>query len=169
MHLVLNFILNSAPWPISLLTTTFPPICSTIYLQIDRPRPVPPLFCSWFSCNFRKSMNRCRNPSLEIPIPLSIILISKAINFSVVSSSPSNIIFDKFFLFWKLTRLISNLIDFFFGIISLKLYDLFKNSFLTIYSSLILILIVIYPLVGVNFKELDIKLIRICLMRLLSP
>jgi len=63
------------PYPYLLLQLTFPPIYSIIFLQIDSPRPVPPLFYSSFSCNLLKSMNNFEIPSSEIPLPLSAILI----------------------------------------------------------------------------------------------
>ena len=36
-----SLILNSVPYPNTLLQETSPPICSTINLQILKPRPVP--------------------------------------------------------------------------------------------------------------------------------
>lgn len=79
-HLVRSWILNSVPFFYSLWQLILPPIYSTIDLQIDKPRPVPPVFCSLFSSNLLKLMNSLLIPSSEIPLPLSTILISKEIN-----------------------------------------------------------------------------------------
>ena len=44
---------------------------STIYLQIERPRPVPLGFICSFSFSLLKSMNKFYKPFSEIPVPLS--------------------------------------------------------------------------------------------------
>lgn len=166
MHFVVSCILNCAPSPRTLLTVTLPPICSIIYLHIDRPSPVPPLLCSWFSDSFPKFMKRCFNPSSEIPSPVSIMLRSRAINFStVLSISNFNFYVDLIFLFFNLLRISSVLC---FGLRP-KVLNFLYLSFFTNYSSLILIITVIFPFLGVNFKELEMKLMRIYLIRLLSP
>ena len=84
LHLVFNLILNWVPLPISLSQLTVPPMDSMIYLHIERPSPVPPLFLSEFSDSFPKLTNNFCTPSFEIPSPLSMILISYEINFSML-------------------------------------------------------------------------------------
>jgi len=72
-HLVFKLMIKLVPTPSSDLTSTEPPICSIIFLQIDNPSPVPDLFRLLFSCNLLKSINRFLIPSSEMPIPVSII------------------------------------------------------------------------------------------------
>ena len=69
------FKMNLEPCPSWLFTSTDPPICSIIFLQIDRPSPVPWEFLFEFSLSFEKSINKCFKPFSDIPIPVSITLI----------------------------------------------------------------------------------------------
>ena len=78
-HLVLRFIINDVPTPILLLTLTLPPIFSMMFLQIERPRPVPPLFKWEFSYSFEKLIKSLEIPSSLMPRPVSIMLIWKLI------------------------------------------------------------------------------------------
>ena len=164
MHFVLNKIVNLAPFPSSLLHVTLPPIYSIICLQIESPRPVPPLFCSEFSSSFPKSLKSYFNPSFEMPFPLSIMLISYRTNFSFSCSLILKISIDLAFLVGTVWLMISSSWIF-------KSKELnYTNLSLLIYCSwFILIMIVIFPLAGVNFNELDMKFNRIYLIRLLSP
>ena len=75
LHLVFMSIMNSVPTPSSLLTSTLPPIYSIICLQMDKPRPVPYKFLFEFSSNLLKLINSFLSPSLEMPTPVSMMLI----------------------------------------------------------------------------------------------
>ena len=73
LHFVLKFSLKVVPFPSLLEVSIDPPISCTIYLQIERPRPVPCLFLWEFSVSLPKLTKRFSSPSLEIPIPVSYI------------------------------------------------------------------------------------------------
>ena len=86
-HGQLNLILNSVPTFSSLEQVTLPPICSIICLQIERPRPVPLLFLSAFSANLLKLRKSLLRPSLEMPVPVSIMFISNVMYYFTISSN----------------------------------------------------------------------------------
>ena len=73
MHLVLMLIVNVVPRSRSLWTYTLPPICSMMFLQMDRPSPVPAAFLSLCCSSLLKFMKSLARFSFEIPTPLSMI------------------------------------------------------------------------------------------------
>lgn len=87
LHLVLTLIINSVPTPILLSTLMWPPICSMIFLHIDKPSPVPWRFLIEFSSSLPKSINSYFLPSSEIPMPVSMTLICSWIHILSCSCS----------------------------------------------------------------------------------
>jgi hypothetical protein len=77
LHITLNLIEKVEPNPTTLYTFTVPPICSTIDLQIDNPRPLPEGLVLRCSSKLLKFMKRLFSLSGGIPQPKSLIAISK--------------------------------------------------------------------------------------------
>lgn len=73
LHITLKTIENVEPLPTSDHTLTVPPIYSTIYLQIDRPRPLPDGFCLRCYSKLLKFINKLSSLSSGIPQPKSWI------------------------------------------------------------------------------------------------
>jgi hypothetical protein len=60
-HIVLKVIEKVLPLPTSDTTITLPPICSIIYLQMERPNPLPVGLAALFSSKFEKFKNSLSN------------------------------------------------------------------------------------------------------------
>lgn len=161
LHFASSFIWNTVPLPSWLLQETFPPIYWIICLQIESPNPVPHSLPLEFSANLLKLTNNFFRPSLDIPFPVSIILISKLINFSISPQELANSIYDECFFngFRSEKIFLASSSGLFFSMEILR--HLSERPFL-ICSPLILIITVIRPFTGVNLSELEMKFIRIC-------
>ena len=172
---IFNLRMNSVPWPSLLWTSTDPPIYSTMFLQIERPRPVPYLFLAEFSSNLLKSTNSFFNPSSDMPMPLSTMLICRSRNLFCAS-----LISSGFFLYFDMVEFSSLFFISFLISLSSSIYRVLNGSISCISDELlasdsfnwwstILMSTVTEPLLSVNFREFDRKFKKICRNRLWSP
>lgn len=67
--------MNFVPFLYSDSTEIVPPIDSTIFLEIFKPKPVPLVFSFFLSFNFPKCLNNLLRSYCLIPIPVSSIII----------------------------------------------------------------------------------------------
>ena len=167
MHFVRKLSLNVVPLPSLLFVSIDPPICWTIYLQIERPRPVPCLFLYEFSLSVPKLINKLSTPSLEMPIPVSWIERLKHIK----HSSPTLISDILFYFLVNFSTIFTN------DMLELMHFLFFMNWFISFgiilswifWMSIILICIIMSPSLSVNFTAFEIKFKIIYKNRRLSP
>mmetsp|Transcript_14168 Transcript_14168/g.23575 ORF Transcript_14168/g.23575 Transcript_14168/m.23575 type:complete len:212 (+) Transcript_14168:620-1255(+) len=82
---------NVAPLPKpSESTTSVPPCCSTIPLLMNRPSPLPPPACNWFTLNWMPSLQICARFSGDKPAPESVTEMTTAPSWGRSSNSISS-------------------------------------------------------------------------------
>ena len=155
------------PSPTSLSTRMLPPICSTIYLQILRPRPFPSGFYCLCSLSVLKVMNKLSNWSFDMPHPKSRTSSSNLTYWvlKVLSSGldDSNGNENKD---WFASRIDHSLLS---STLRDKFFRLIKTSYSTSYVSIIFKPITILLPALLNFNELLSKLTITCRSLFLSP